>query len=457
MPPSLPKRAGAVVTAIVLCTAASVSVVAAIRHQSRPALLPASGCGTYTGTGCGPASARVDLARPKFSHPTEITNPLFPISTIDSVVLLGRVEGKPFRSETTLLPRTTTVDWDGEHIQVSMSQYLAYVDGQIEEMALDRYAQADDGSVWYFGEDVFDYVNGRIAVSEGTWLAGRDGPPAMIMPAHPRPGDVFRSENVTGVVFEELRVNKVDLPVDGPSGKVRGAVTMDELHVDGVTVSGKTFAPGYGEFLTTDGDDIEAVAVAHGTDSRHGPLPAALGQLATRAWGVVESIRLEDWPAARSTARQMAADWASLAGQRLPPRVADEMERAITRLGHAIDAEKADAGVAETIAVAQSATDLTLLYRKPVDVDIERVHLHAQRLRVAAAATDTAAVSGEVSVLGWVAERIGGHLSAADRRQLDSRISDLRATDATGNAAATADAAARLAAWLRGSVHPAES
>ena len=456
MPPSPTKRAGAVVVAIVLCIAASVSAVAAIRHQSRPAVLPASGCGTYTGKGCGPESARVDLVRPKFSHPTRITNPLFPISTIDSVVLLGRVDGKPFRSETTLLPRTTTVDWDGEHVQVLTSQYLAYVDGEIEEMALDRYAQADDGSVWYFGEDVFDYVNGQIAVSEGTWLAGRDGPPAMIMPAHPRPGDVFRSENITGVVFEELRVNKVDLRADGPSGKVRGAVTMDELHVDGVTVSGKTFAPGYGEFLTTDGDDVEALAVAHGTDSRKGPMPAALGQLVTRAWGVVESIRLEDWPAAQYTARQMAADWASLEEQRLPPRVADEMDRFMTRLGPAVDAEKADVGVAQAIAVAQSATDLTLLYREPVDVDIERVHLHSQRLRVAAAAPDAAAVSSEVSVLGWVAERIGGHLPAADRRQLDSRISDLRATDATGNAAATADAAARLAAWLRGSVHPAE-
>jgi hypothetical protein len=454
MPSSLTKRAGAVVVAIVLCIVASVTAVAALRHEAQPALLPASGCGTYTGKGCGPNSARVDLARPTFSHPTKITNPLFPISTIDSVVLLGHVEGKPFRSETTLRPYRTTVDWDGEHVEVLMSQYLAYVDGQIEEMALDRYAQADDGSVWYFGEDVFDYVDGQIAVSEGTWLAGRGGPPAMIMPAHPKPGDVFRAENITGVVFEELRVNEVDLAVHGPSGKVQGAVTMDELHVDGVTLSGKTFAPGYGEFLTTDGDDIEAAAVAHGTDTRDGPMPAALGNLVTRAWGVLESIRLEDWPAAQNTAHRMATDWASLKEHHLPPRVADEMDRAIAQLGPAVDAKKAHVGVTATIAVAQSATDLELLYRQPIDIDIERVHLHAQRLRVDAAADDSAGVSGEVSVLGWVAERIRGHLAETDRRQLDSRISDLRVTNATGDVAATGDAAARLAAWLRGSVHP---
>jgi hypothetical protein len=71
-------------------------------------------------------------------------------------------------------------------------------------VAIDRYAQADEGSVWYFGEDVIDYVNGAAAFTEGTWLAGRDGPPAMIMPAKPKPGDVFRVENVIGIVFEAL-------------------------------------------------------------------------------------------------------------------------------------------------------------------------------------------------------------------------------------------------------------
>ena len=59
---------------------------------------PVTRCGTYSGTGCAPVSARVDVQRPKFSNPTRITNPLFPISALDSVVLLGKVDGLPFRS-----------------------------------------------------------------------------------------------------------------------------------------------------------------------------------------------------------------------------------------------------------------------------------------------------------------------------------------------------------------------
>jgi hypothetical protein len=69
-------------------------------------------------------------------------------------VLLGHVDGKPFRSETTLLHDTERIAWDGQVVETLVSQYVAYLDGRLEEVARDRYAQADDGSVWYFGEDV---------------------------------------------------------------------------------------------------------------------------------------------------------------------------------------------------------------------------------------------------------------------------------------------------------------
>jgi hypothetical protein len=64
------------------------------------------------------------------------------------------------------------------------------------EVAVDVYAQADDGSVWYLGEDVVDYERGVAAPTAGTWRVGLDGPAAMIMLAHPRVGDVYRTENI---------------------------------------------------------------------------------------------------------------------------------------------------------------------------------------------------------------------------------------------------------------------
>jgi len=407
---------------------------------------PVTRCGTYSGNGCAVTSARVDVDRPTFSDPTSITNPLFPISALDSVVLLGRVDGLPFRSETTLLPGTHTVTVDGEPIEVVVSQYTAYLDGRIEEVALDRYAQADDGSVWYLGEDVFDYREGAVAITEGTWLAGRDGPPAMIMPADPQVGDVFRAENVTGVVFEEIEVKAVDQTVEGPSGPVGGAVVMQELHLD-ESVSDKVFAPGYGEFDTSSGREVEALALAVPTDRIDDLVPVELRLLSTSAWGILENVRLGDWEAANPTLVRTRNLWRELQANDYPPRVVATTNRALTALQRAVTNKDAAASSQAAVDLAQSALDLELLYRGNVEAD--RFNLHTQQLRVHAAADDLAGVTAEVATLEWIRDRLAGSLSETRLAELDARLNALRGAATAENLRAAADHAARVAAWLR--------
>ena len=61
------------------------------------------------------------------------------------------------------MPERRFIEWtDGETVETLVSQYVAYLDGRIQEAALDYYAQADDGSVWYFGEEVNDYRGGTV-------------------------------------------------------------------------------------------------------------------------------------------------------------------------------------------------------------------------------------------------------------------------------------------------------
>ncbi len=409
---------------------------------------PITECGTFSGRGCAPTRARVDLRVPKFSNPTKIDNPLFPISRLPSAVLLGEVEGKPFRSETTLLPGSSTVEWAGQRIKVLVSQYTAYSDGRIEEVALDRYAQADDGSVWYFGEDVFDYRNGLVAVTEGTWHAGADGPPAMIMPAHPKVGDVFRPENIIGIVFEEVRIKAVGQTVDGPRGKVRGAIIAEELHLDG-SHSDKVFAPGYGEFFTSSDGETEALAVAVHVDALDGPAPAELEFLSTSAFGILENARLEDWDAAVPTLRRMNAAWDKLQDRGLPPLVAGDMNDAFAALERAVGGERIGPTSQAAVDVARSALDLELQYRPSVEIDLERFVLHTQQLRVHAAAKDLAGVTSEVAVLEWIRDRIAGELDPAGLQEIDARLRDLRSATDAKNVAGAADHAARLASRLK--------
>ena len=215
---------------------------------------------------------------PSFSDPLNVTNPLFPVSLQESVLLLGQVEGQPFRTEVTLLPDTRIIEWEGQRVEVLVSQYCAFLGGKITEVAYDLYAQADDGSVWYLGEDVFDFRDGAIVVTEGSWLAGRDGPAAMIMPADPQVGDVYRPENAPGFVFEEVTVKSVTETLDGPLGPIEGGMISSELHRDG-SREGKIFAPGYGEFYTSGGGDVEALALAVPTDAASGTMPVELTTL----------------------------------------------------------------------------------------------------------------------------------------------------------------------------------
>jgi hypothetical protein len=62
--------------------------------------------------------------------------------------------------------RSPIIEWEGQRVEALASQYNAYPGSRIEEVAYDYYAQADDGSVWYFGEDVFDFRDGAIVVTE---------------------------------------------------------------------------------------------------------------------------------------------------------------------------------------------------------------------------------------------------------------------------------------------------
>lgn len=372
---------------------------------------------------------RVDIAEPTFSHPTEITNPLFPISDLHSVIFSGEVEGLPFHTETTLLPQTRIIEWaPGKQVETLVSQYFAYLDGRIEEVALDYYAQADDGSVWYFGEDLFDFdEEGFVDSTEGVWLAGVDGPPAMIMPGDPQVGDVHRAENTPPVAFEEVEVTSIDETVDGPTGPVPGALIGRELHLDG-TYSDKQFAPGYGEFFSDHEGDLEALALAVPTDALDGPVPESLGALAASADSLFAAVRSSDWEAAAAAAESASTTWSAVAAEQVPPYLETEMTRALTNADAAVAAQDPAAAGTAAIDVAQSALDLQLRHRPPAEVDLARFGMWARQILVDAAAGDTGGLRGDVTTLEFIRDRFAHTLDQPDVIAIDVHLMALRET-----------------------------
>lgn len=390
-----------------------------------------------------PQNTRVDLVTPTFSNPLIVTNPLFPISRLHSAVLLGTVDGLPFRTETTLMPAAKSLTVNGRQVRANESQYVAWLGGRLHEVALDWYVQADDGAVWYLGEDVFNYADGVVVDREGTWQVDKDGPAAMIMPASPKVGDVFRPENICGVVFEEVTVKVIGRTVTGPAGPVAGAITVEELHMDG-TREDKTFAPGYGEFFTGNvGGDVEAMALAVPTDALQGPIPLQVTLLFDRALASEAAATAGNWTEAVASLSAMNAAWnAFRAGT--PPLLAAAMTSALTTLGDAVTARHVGRARLAAIEAARAALDFRLRHRPVAEIDRARFDLWAAEVSVDAAAGNPGFVRGDVASIDLVFSRFAHTLSGASRSQVEALLAELRAAAQSRNLSAASGVAARL-------------
>jgi len=354
-----------------------------------------------------PSRARVDLAKPAFSSPTVISNPLFPRGAAGQSIELGAEAGEKLRFEVTQLPDTRVFSWDGQQIATRVTSFVGYRGGRIHETAVDYYAQDDAGNVWYFGEDVSNYENGVVANTDGTWLAGRDGPPGMIMPAKPRVGDVYRPENIPGLVFEEVTVKATRRTVNGPRGKVRGAIFIQECLMDGTTED-KQLAPGYGEFqaTVTSKDEKYDLAVAVPLDSLREPVPSELGALSAGAATVFDTAPSGHEEQIGRTVDAMDEAWDRFQKRPVPSFLRRQMDEALDALQAAVDgAQVADARQA-AIGVGRASLDLELRYRPQADVERARIQLWEDQIMLDREAGDAGAVAGDQVAVRSIRDRI---------------------------------------------------
>jgi hypothetical protein len=350
---------------------------------------------------------RADLAKPVFSHPTRITNPLFPVRRLEQLVQVGADESEKVRFETTRLKDTVVIRWDGRRIETVAQQFLAYSAGRIVELAVDYYAQADDGSVWYFGEKVDNFVDGVVENHTGTWLAGRDGPPGMIMPGHPRVGDVYRPENIPGLVLEVATVTATGLTVAGPRGPVMGAIRVRNLELDG-SVEQKIFAPGYGEFqarVASTGEFYE-VALALPTDRLHCRMPGRLVVLSAKADRIFAAAGHRDWRRVDRLVRSLSRTWtAHRQHVRVPPRLSSQYSETLRALGKAVASRRPVSVRQAAVLLGLATVDLQAQYQPVRITDAARAALWRHQLRLDQAASDSGAIAGDRAVLSALEAR----------------------------------------------------
>jgi hypothetical protein len=122
-----------------------------------------------------------------------------------------------------------------------------FVDGELVERTRDYYAQRDDGSVWFLGEQVDDVEGGKVVGHEGQWRAGQGTAKAgLFMPATPRLGAVFQPERAPGVAEDRTKVMAVGLRVRTPAGSFTRCIrTRNDSPTEGATEF-DTYCPAVG-------------------------------------------------------------------------------------------------------------------------------------------------------------------------------------------------------------------
>lgn len=104
-------------------------------------------------------------------------------------------------------------------VQTLVSWHREYLDGKLVEDVRDYYAQHKNGDVWYFGEHVDAYEDGKLTDHDGAWIAGEDGgKPGIWMLADPRPGDEFRVEHYIGEAEDIRKIEAIHEMVTVPTG-----------------------------------------------------------------------------------------------------------------------------------------------------------------------------------------------------------------------------------------------
>lgn len=371
--------------------------------------LPGCGDGDQQPTAGGPEGRVIDevaISPADFGDPTRITNELYPISEVTHIVMLGEDEGEPLRVEVTLLPVTRTIEWDGGSTEAVVSQFVAVTDGELVEVAEDWFAQDDSGNVWYFGEDVLNYDRGEVADTDGSWTAGADGPPGMIMPASPEVGDVYHPENIPGLVFEEDVVISLDETVEGPTGPIRGVMKVEEHLMEG-DVEEKYWAPGYGEFRAIHpGVEDVTVVFALPNDAQAEPPPASLEALQAAAAGCFDLARGGDRAALAPSVEAMSADWAAYdpsARSVLPEAFVEAVDDAIRDLSTTVEGEDVEAWAEACVELDLAVLDVVMTHGSLPDA--QRIEALRDQATLASEAGDRAAVANADAIVEAIEAR----------------------------------------------------
>jgi hypothetical protein len=120
--------------------------------------------------------------------------------------------------------------------------------GQPLELSRNYFAlDPSTGDLYYFGEDVDMYKNGRLSGHDGSWMVGVKGARfGLALPGHPKTGQRYYQEVAPGLAMDRAEIVGVDDRVETPAGTFEHCVHVKESTPLESDSGEKWYAPGVG-------------------------------------------------------------------------------------------------------------------------------------------------------------------------------------------------------------------
>jgi uncharacterized membrane protein YkoI len=177
-------------------------------------------------------------------------NPWFVLVPGHVLVLAGKEDGKDLRLTVTVTSDVKVVDG----VETRVVEEREEKGGVLVEVSRNYFAISKRSNcVYYFGEDVDIYVDGKVARHDGAWHSGVDGARfGLMMPGTPLLGARYHQEVAPGVAMDRAEVTTLDARVTTPAGVFERCLVTDESTPLEKGVETKRYAAGVG--LVSDGE-----------------------------------------------------------------------------------------------------------------------------------------------------------------------------------------------------------
>lgn len=155
------------------------------------------------------------------------TNPYFlPLKPGSFLKFKGKEDGETLDLVITVLKRTKLVNG----VRCAVVRERESVDGKLAEISFNYLAICEDcHDIFYFGEDVDIYENGKVVNHEGAWLAGKKGAkPGLLMPGRPLNGARYFQEIAPGVALDRAEHHDDRTTVETPAGTFHNCLFVVE-------------------------------------------------------------------------------------------------------------------------------------------------------------------------------------------------------------------------------------